>query len=338
MAGSGFHENGIAVVVPAHNASATLGRCLTALWESARRPDEIVVYDDGSTDGTAGIAAAHGARVLGREGSPEGPARARNAALAATSAGIVVFVDADVVVHEDALGRLEDALRADPSLAAVFGSYDADPPVARLAARYANLRHHFIHQTAERESATFWTGIGAIRRRAFVDAGGFDERFGAAFIEDIDLGARLKKAGARIRLVPEAQGAHCKDWTLFQLWRTDIFVRALPWSRLIATGAAEGGRLNASRRETFAAALAHLVWISALAGLIFTPVFAVVAGVAAIAWLALNARFLALLHRVGGARLLVAGAGLHWLYHVYASATLGLVLVGARLGLFSAPR
>ena len=64
--------------------------------------------------------------------------------------------------------------------------------------------------------------------------GGFDERrFVHPSIEDVELGARLVAAGGKIRLVPEAQGKHCKDWTLLQVWRTDILRRAYPWSCLL---------------------------------------------------------------------------------------------------------
>ena len=51
------------------------------------------------------------------------------------------------------------------------------------------------------------------------------------------------------RLVPTAQGTHCKDWRLLELWRTDIFRRAIPWSRLLVNGPTKGMSLNLSRTE-----------------------------------------------------------------------------------------
>jgi glycosyltransferase involved in cell wall biosynthesis len=65
----------LAVVVPAHNAAATLGECLSALQRSARRPDEIILFDDGSTDATAEIARAAGVRVVHRGQSRQGARR-----------------------------------------------------------------------------------------------------------------------------------------------------------------------------------------------------------------------------------------------------------------------
>lgn len=322
----------LAVIIPAYNAAATLGRCLAAVAASTRRPDEIILFDDGSTDETPAIARRFGVRILTNEGLPLGPAVGRNRAARASEADILIFIDADVVIHDDALALLEEAVSDDPSIAAAFGSYDRSPPVRRLAALYVNLRHHFIHQHAEREAVTFWSGLGAVRRDAFLAAGGFDDRFSQPAIEDIDLGARLRAAGMRIRIAPEAQGGHCKDWTLFQLWETDIFKRAIPWAVVMASGQGEKGGLNAAPREQAVAALAHGVWIFAI-GAFFNGWLGVAAAAAACAYLWANRRFFGLLAEVGGAKLALAGACLHWLYHVYASAIFGAILIGARLGL-----
>ena len=59
---------------------------------------------------------------------------------------------------------LLDELESDPQIWAAFGSYDQNPRVKRRAALYANLRHHWVHQNGEREAATFWTGLGAVRK------------------------------------------------------------------------------------------------------------------------------------------------------------------------------
>ena len=68
----------LSVVVPVHNGGESLRRCLQGLAASARPPDEVVVVDDGSTDGSAALAAALGARVLTTSAGPRGPAHARN--------------------------------------------------------------------------------------------------------------------------------------------------------------------------------------------------------------------------------------------------------------------
>ena len=78
---------------------------------------------------------------------------------------------------------------------------------------------------AERRArGTFWAGLGAIRRRAFLAAGGFDElRFPEPSIEDIELGMRLAADGAWIELDPSLQATHLKQWPLLRMLRTDLF-------------------------------------------------------------------------------------------------------------------
>ncbi|MEX0644953.1 MAG: glycosyltransferase family 2 protein, partial [Parvularculaceae bacterium] len=267
---------------------------------------------------------------------PNGPAHGRNEGARAVTAEILVFVDADVVLETDAIARLEEALLGDASVSAVFGSYNRAPRAKRLSGLYANLRHHYIHQNGDREAATFWTGIGAVRAAAFFAAGGFDERFSTS-MEDIELGARLIAAGGRIRIVPEAQGAHCKDMTLLGLWKSDIFNRAIPWAGLIAAGGGAYGHLNASAHERLSALSAHFVLLLTIAAF-FDARLAIAALAALFAYVLFNRRLIALLFEVGGVKLAVVGAGLHWLYHLYASVIFAAVALAVRLKFFRPAR
>ena len=86
----------VSVVIPAFNAERTLGAVLEALAADPERPDEVIVVDDRSTDRTAEIALAHGARVV--EGTSVGYAGgARNRGWDAAAGDVVVFLDADAV-------------------------------------------------------------------------------------------------------------------------------------------------------------------------------------------------------------------------------------------------
>ncbi|MDP9257800.1 MAG: glycosyltransferase family 2 protein, partial [Actinomycetota bacterium] len=86
----------LSVVIPAFNAERTLGAVLEALAADPEGPDEVIVVDDCSTDRTAEIAAARGARVV--EGTSVGYAGgARNRGWDAAAGDVVVFLDADAV-------------------------------------------------------------------------------------------------------------------------------------------------------------------------------------------------------------------------------------------------
>jgi GT2 family glycosyltransferase len=249
------------VVVPVHDASATLGRVLDAAIAAAGR-EHVIVVDDGSTDGSVALASERGVRVRRLE-RRSGPAAARNRGVEASAAEVVLFVDADCVLHPDALDRVRAAFAADPGLAALTGSYDDAPPEPGFASQYMNLRHHLTHQRARRDDSTFWAGCGAVRRAAFLAAGGFDsERYPTPQIEDIELGLRLRRSGARLRLDPALQVTHLKRWTLRSVLRTDLRQRALPWSELILERAELPADLNLRWSQRVAALLAAPALVS----------------------------------------------------------------------------
>lgn len=326
----------VAVIVPAYNAEATIAACLAALAKIVQNHDELIVFDDGSTDATREIAEAAGARVVGHGGPPRGPAFGRNAGAQAATSAYLLFVDADVILAPDALDLLV-AEALDTGAVAAFGSYDDTPVSQRATSLYANLRHHFVHQHGARDATTFWSGIGLIGRSVFLDAGGYDAaRFPYPSIEDIDLGVRLTARGKRIRLVPEAQGKHCKDWSLWRVWHTDIVRRAWPWSLLIASGQTRGIDLNVAKGERMTAVLALMVPLFLVAGALnCIMLLAAAAAVVAYSWR--NRRFFGFLaRRLTPTRLLIAVV-MHGCYHIYAAATFGIALIGTRAGLIRQP-
>jgi glycosyltransferase involved in cell wall biosynthesis len=97
------------VVIPCFDGEDTLGATLTSLALQTRRPDRVIVCDDGSRDGSVAVAQAHGAEVL--QGPCGGGSAARNAGLqAARDSDAVMFLDADDLLLPDTLEALERAL------------------------------------------------------------------------------------------------------------------------------------------------------------------------------------------------------------------------------------
>lgn len=286
----------LAVVIPATDDPPTLERCESALEKSSRRPHEVLVQ---------------------REPAGAGPAAARNQGAARTTGDVIVFIDADVEVHPDALAAIERRFSADPALAALFGAYDASPASPGLTSRFRNLLHHHVHASAPGEAETFWAGLGAVRRVAFEAVGGFDaSRYSAPSIEDVELGLRLRRRGHRIVLDPTIRGCHLKRWTLRSMVATDFAHRGVPWTQLLLRErGAGGGALNLGWRHR-ASAVASL---ALLAGLLLRRPR--VAAAALAASLVLNRSFYALLARRGGPSLALAGIGLHQLHHLTAVAS-----------------
>jgi glycosyltransferase involved in cell wall biosynthesis len=221
----------ISVVIPAYNGGQNLDQCLDAVERLAVSPCEVIVVDDGSTDGSIQRAAPRGIRILAAP-SRQGPAAARNIGAKAAQGRILFFLDSDVCVHADATGRIQAAL-SDPEVDAVIGSYDDDPSSPDFLSQYKNLMHCFVHQTACSEASTFWSGCGAIRREVFLGLSGFDATYKRPAIEDIELGYRMRQAGGRILLDRDLRVRHLKRWSFWGLLKTDILDRGIPWTELI---------------------------------------------------------------------------------------------------------
>ncbi len=207
------------VVVPARDAERVLSECLTALTASANgaTPHEVIVVDDGSTDDTAAVAAACGARVIRIPGL--GPAAARNTGARAATGDVLVFFDADCVPQPGCLEALVAPLD-DPSIAGVRGGYTSDQRA--LVARFVQLEleEKQARLAASSQIAVVDTACAAYRRSVFADCGGFDERFPATSAEDVELSFRLAASGKRLVFAPGAVVRHRHTEALTRyLWR-----------------------------------------------------------------------------------------------------------------------
>lgn len=322
----GSQEPTIAIVMPAYNAEAHLPRVLPAAFAAAAAAGDcpVLVVDPGSSDRTADLAEELGARVL-RLDHRAGPAEARNAGVAEIDADVVLFVDSDCEAHADVVERVRTAFAADPNLVSLIGSYDDAPPDPGFFSGYMNLRHHFTHQHAAREGASFWAGCGAVRREAFLAAGGFDaERFPRPEIEDIELGTRLSEKG-RTALDPDCHVKHLKRWTMWGVVSTDIFQRALPWSRLIVERGEMPNDLNVRLSQRVAAALAPFVLLSlvVLPWAALTGVWWVAAGAAGVlaVSLGLHAPMIQCFARTRGPLFAILAWAFHQIHLLYSALT-----------------
>ena len=310
----------LSVVIPVYNGGSGFGRCLRRLRESLGADFELIVVDDGSTDDSAAQAAESGARLI-QHATPRGPAAARNEGAEAARGALVFFLDADVAIHPEALARAAARFEADPGLTALFGSYDDEPDAPGLVSRFRNLLHHYTHQQGEftdgvRPVHTFWTGCGMIRRRAFLDVGGFDpRRYVRPAIEDIELGYRLTHAGCRIVLARDVLGTHLKRWTLASVVRTDIFQRGVPWVLLLKRQRIAETDLNVRPGQKLCVAATGLAVLSLL-GSFWTPWMLVGAVVGALAIVGLNRSFYRFLARKEGIGFAAGSVALHLIYYL----------------------
>jgi cellulose synthase/poly-beta-1,6-N-acetylglucosamine synthase-like glycosyltransferase len=253
----------VTIVMPAYNAASHLPRVIPAAI-AALKGGRLIVVDPGSSDGTAALARDLGAEVL-ELGHRAGPALARNRGVELVKTPICLFIDADCVAHANVVEMVQALFDSNPDLVSVTGSYDDSPPEQNFFSQYMNLRHHYTHHQANPDGSSFWAGCGAVRTEVFRRIGGFDaEQFPMPMIEDIELAFRLRPQG-KMRLDSALQVTHLKRWSLRGVVTTDIFSRAVPWSKLILATGELPNDLNLAWTQRLAAAAAPFSLISPVA-------------------------------------------------------------------------
>ncbi|MEU8121397.1 glycosyltransferase [Spirillospora sp. NPDC049024] len=227
----------VCVIVPCYNAAKTLRLCLEAVLAQTRRPDEIVVVDDAGSDGSAGIAASLGCRVV-RLPENRGVSAARNAGAAATTADVLFFLDSDVALRPDALANALAVLDADPGCGCVQGVYETEPLIDDGPAEWYRVLHAaFWRRRHLGEVTGLVFALAAVRRDVFQAAGGFDEALRDC--EDVEYASRLH-GRCRVVLTDAVQGRHDDGsrlaGILAEQWR-----RAVPLVPLLLAAARRGG-------------------------------------------------------------------------------------------------
>ncbi|MDQ7799266.1 MAG: glycosyltransferase [Candidatus Edwardsbacteria bacterium] len=208
------------VIIPAYNAERTIGQCLEALASQTigRSDYQILVVDDGSTDGTSGIVGKYPGIRLIRQGNA-GPAAARNNGVTQAEAPVVVFTDSDCVPQPDWLEKMIGPLEADPNVTAVKGAYRTKQH--QIAARFVQLEYEDKYQLLKkRQNIDFIdTYSAAFRRDIFLQFGGYDTSFKVACAEDVELSYRMHNAGHRMIFAPQALVYHLHPETLGAYFR-----------------------------------------------------------------------------------------------------------------------
>ena len=201
----------VSVLLPGHNEADNLRKSVVSIREQTIPPDQIVIVDDGSTDGMSRIA-----RQLRSEGLADvvlstarrgGKSAAANLGLGVCTGDIILIADADTTYDRDAF---ENLLRefADPRVGAVAGNLGVRNPDSSVVARLQAIQYLISISLGRR--ITDMLGIlyivsgafGAFRRDAIIGVGAWDVGPG----EDADITMKLRRAGWRVRFAPDAWG------------------------------------------------------------------------------------------------------------------------------------
>jgi glycosyltransferase involved in cell wall biosynthesis len=275
----------VSIVLPTRNRLA-LVRLLLEEWiaQSPAGDVELIVVDDGSTDGTAGYLAEGAQRGLWITvtGTGRGPAAARNAGVRRARADVIAMTDDDCRVPADWALRLQRRLM-ETGADVVGGAVRVDPR-APLPSRLSQAITNGFVTAGARDAEPFLTSNNvAYRRRAIEEAGLFDETFPAAGGEERELHQRLRARGGRLVYAPDIVVVHrpALGWRGFVRQQSAYGAGARLFYR-------RGRRLGAHRPRRFSARRYTRALFGAMAELaprdrlVFAPAF--VLSQAAVAW------------------------------------------------------
>lgn len=209
----------VGVIIVNWNSGPLLERCLAALAGQTRIPDIVTVIDNGSTDHSEDCASARPGVLLVRAGKNLGFAAGNNLGLLHCPTELVALLNPDAFPEPRWLETLLRAAESHPGCAA-FGSRQLsgeDPDVIdgigdsyHFSGCVRRLRHGKRQDPEDLVAREIFSACAAaaLYRRGVLDlVGGFDERF-FCYVEDVDLGFRLRLAGYSARYVPEAVVLH----------------------------------------------------------------------------------------------------------------------------------
>jgi cellulose synthase/poly-beta-1,6-N-acetylglucosamine synthase-like glycosyltransferase len=211
----------VSVIVPAYNEEVGITAAVRSLLGSDYPEFEVIVVDDGSTDGTAAAVTAIDDQRVTLIGQPNaGKPAALNTGIAAARHDIVIMVDGDTVFETDTIRHLVRPL-ADPEVGAVSGNTKVGNRRGLLG-RWQHIEYVIGFNLDRRMydvlqcMPTVPGAIGAFRRAALAEVGGVS---GDTLAEDTDLTMALNRAGWRVVYEESARAWTEAPSTLRQLWR-----------------------------------------------------------------------------------------------------------------------
>ncbi|MCL5960302.1 MAG: sugar transferase, partial [Chloroflexi bacterium] len=195
------------IIVPVRNGADCLSECLTALLAQTipSASYEVIVVDDGSTDGTLEMAASFPVQVVSQ--AHQGPAAARNRGAALAKGKILLFTDADCQPEPNWLATMVSPLASDGVVGAK-GRYSTKQKA--LVPRLVQAEYEAKYKRMGKAKYVDFidTYSAAYRKSVFLDNGAFDTNFPSASVEDQEFSFRLAERGYKMVFVPNATVVH----------------------------------------------------------------------------------------------------------------------------------
>lgn len=282
----------VSIVVPVYNSEKTLEGCLGSILKQDYPRDkyEIVVVDDGSTDGTYVIAEKLADRVIKHSGNL-GLACARKSGMSIAKGEIIVNTDSDILVKSDTLSKIATYLMRHEEVSAVTGILSKEHPNRNFFSQYKNLYMNYIFNKLPERVTFLYGSIHALRKEA---AQLYDPSFDIG--EDTAFGQALVSRGKSVVFLRDLEVVHLKKYSLFSFVKNDflipfywtkIFLRSKSWKNLFRN---KTGFSHSPKAQLVSVVLAPVIFLMGVAFLLgYLPAHFLI--VTILTWLFLNIRF-----------------------------------------------
>jgi len=216
----------VSIIIPTYNRKELLGKAVISLLNQSypKNSYEIIVVDDGSTDGTEELI-----RVLEKENplslkyiyqKNRGPAVARNLGIKSAHGEVVAFCDSDCVASNNWLEEIIKGYGND-EIAGIGGTIRAIPTDSIVSQYCGYIRMNEKPGVLEKTGTTYLiTGNASFRKNCLVSVGGFDKRYNLPGGEDPDICYRLERKGYKLTYNPNAIVFNPHKQTLFEFAKT----------------------------------------------------------------------------------------------------------------------
>jgi len=210
----------IYIIIPFKNSETVIKRSLQSIYESNIEPYEVIAVNDHSDDASVKIVKSFPCRLLNNS-EKYGVSSARNLGAKKASGDILLFIDSDIVLKKNTLEKLHEC----------YENFEIDGVVGLLAektefdgfySQYKNLWMRYTYILLKDKFPPFYSSIASIHKKDFLEAGGFMESYCKPSVEDTVFGNKLFESGYKIRLCPEVEVLHIKEYSFSPLITTDL--------------------------------------------------------------------------------------------------------------------
>lgn len=220
-------EKSISIIIPNYNKSATIGRCLEAVFASDYSNFEVVVVDDCSTDNSIEIIRQFPCKLI-QLNRYSGASKARNTGAKSSTGEILFFIDADCLLQQNTLTLVNSAFKKYGNGSAIIGgTYTRIPYDDNFFSTFQSIFVNYS-ETKKEEPDYIATHAMIIDSEVFNKSRGFSEDF-LPILEDVEFSRRLRRAGYKLVMDTDIQVQHIFNFTLMKSLK-NAFRKSMFWT------------------------------------------------------------------------------------------------------------